>query len=899
MTRSLVMVLGWCLVAACGTRAAGQWNDDFAWRAPHPHDNAFRALSLDGDLLVAAGARGALVEGDLEGLRGVPHDGVADFAAVASGGGVVVAVGRVAAGDGFAARREMDGAWSFSTVARGGFNDVIRFDEKFIGAADTLLVSEDGLAWSPLTLPDIVAAYCDGTPAECELVRFTSIDAIEATLYAWADIRESGAPRSALVTSGDGATWAIPSVPIKVQGLVGSTAKLGEYLFVSTRRDDDLHVVSKLWRISEDGNPVEVSLPGIGSSPEWIGLARQGTKLLAVTAAGVVAATDDGLTWALASSPDELGLTAVVGDETGLLATDGAGGIWRWTEASGGWKRELQVVSRKNFIADMAAANAVAIVVGDHIFQRTLDGVHWEPVGGFEAHLWHGIEVVNGLFVALGAEGRMAYSRDGYDWTTVVLGSRPLKDVAYGAERWVVSEAAEDGASAGEAVHVSADLETWERVVTPAPIAEVAFGNGRFVAPGLVSSDGRTWQVVAKPFPEGHPFKIRYHDGRFWGLIAAHKGPWRSDTFVTSADGVVWTRHDPEPTTGLIFDYDFDPFSGGIVALHHGGIYTEHYISVTADAVHFEATEVFPEKTKFLNALTVAWGTLLVAGDNGRVFQSGAHIAASSSVPVNISSRSQAGAGTATQIAGFVIPAGGAKRVLIRGVGPALAKFGVVDPVADPVVTIFDATDMPIASNDNWEDDGQGVVLEDAFAQVGAFAFDPGALDAALLVDLEPGAYTVQVTGGEGTSLVEIYEVVAPGTGEQRLVNISTRAVTDESARLIGGVSITGDTVSELLVRAVGPGLAAMGVPGEDVLADPVIDVLRDGVVVRTIGPWSQSADRPGIEMATIATGAFALDPAFADAADVVGLSRGTWTFQVRSASGGSGVVLLEIYRKR
>jgi hypothetical protein len=48
---------------------------------------------------------------------------------------------------------------------------------------------------------------------------------------------------------------------------------------------------------------------------------------------------------------------------------------------------------------------------------------------------------------------------------------------------------------------------------------------------------------------------------------------------------------------------------------------------------------------------------------------------------------------------------------------------------------------------------------------VGAFALDQDGADAALLITLNPGAYTVQVAGvGEttGTSLVEIYEVPSP-----------------------------------------------------------------------------------------------------------------------------------------
>jgi hypothetical protein len=45
---------------------------------------------------------------------------------------------------------------------------------------------------------------------------------------------------------------------------------------------------------------------------------------------------------------------------------------------------------------------------------------------------------------------------------------------------------------------------------------------------------------------------------------------------------------------------------------------------------------------------------------------------------------------------------------------------------------------------------------------VGAFALPAGSADAAILVTLQPGAYTVQVSSGDGSSglaLVEVYDV--------------------------------------------------------------------------------------------------------------------------------------------
>ena len=108
-------------------------------------------------------------------------------------------------------------------------------------------------------------------------------------------------------------------------------------------------------------------------------------------------------------------------------------------------------------------------------------------------------------------------------------------------------------------------------------------------------------------------------------------------------------------------------------------------------------------------------------------------------------------------IGGFVV-ANAPLRVLIRGVGPTLANFGIQAPLADPQITLLTQDGTILLSNDNWS--GQDVA--DAAAQVGAFALPAGSKDSAILVTLPPGAYTVRlsgVAGGSGTALLEIYEV--------------------------------------------------------------------------------------------------------------------------------------------
>ena len=55
--------------------------------------------------------------------------------------------------------------------------------------------------------------------------------------------------------------------------------------------------------------------------------------------------------------------------------------------------------------------------------------------------------------------------------------------------------------------------------------------------------------------------------------------------------------------------------------------------------------------------------------------------------------------------------------------------------------------------------------LVSVFNQVGAFMLPRDSADCAMLVTLTPGAYTVQVTGmngSQGNALIEVYKVRSP-----------------------------------------------------------------------------------------------------------------------------------------
>lgn len=130
---------------------------------------------------------------------------------------------------------------------------------------------------------------------------------------------------------------------------------------------------------------------------------------------------------------------------------------------------------------------------------------------------------------------------------------------------------------------------------------------------------------------------------------------------------------------------------------------------------------------------------------------------------IDISTRGEVGTGENVLIGGLVITGNSPKKVLIRGVGPALAAQGIAAPLADPVLKVFKGSEE-IATNDNWSADSSAAAsITAAEAATGAFHLQAGSKDAALLLTLAPGNYTVHIAGANnttGVALVEIYEVL-------------------------------------------------------------------------------------------------------------------------------------------
>ncbi len=277
--------------------------------------------------------------------------------------------------------------------------------------------------------------------------------------------------------------------------------------------------------------------------------------------------------------------------------------------------------------------------------------------------------------------------------------------------------------------------------------------------------------------------------------------------------------------------------------------------------------------------------TLSASTDLGRLINLSANTYAGPSNPVTIGF-CIGGAGTS-----------GSQSVLLRGMGPSLAEFSILDALPDPTVTVFNGSTV-VASNDNWGSNQTAVAAADT--ATGAFApISPISLDAALVASLAVGNYTMQVAGNGtqgGQALAECYDDTWAGaytSATPRLVNLSCRTNRAAGATLTAGFVIGGSTSRTVLVRAVGPALSAFGVTGT--MVDPQLTVFdSSGNVVAANAGWGGDI---AIAQVSGTVGAFPLtNPGSTDSAVLATLPPGAYTAQANSVSGGGGEVLIEVY---
>lgn len=271
---------------------------------------------------------------------------------------------------------------------------------------------------------------------------------------------------------------------------------------------------------------------------------------------------------------------------------------------------------------------------------------------------------------------------------------------------------------------------------------------------------------------------------------------------------------------------------------------------------------------------------------------------------LNLSTRGLVQTGDNVLIPGFVIAGTGSKRLLVRAVGPTLGKapFNIGGVLPDPTMRLLRRNAVTsvfeeIATNDNWGTNTNANAITQTAAELFAFGFNDDH-EAALLMDLSAGEYTIIASGidnATGLAIVELYDADAgsPGT---RLANISNRGfagVGDEV--MIPGFVVSSEGPKTLLVRVVGPTLSAFGVPGT--MADPKLTVYSGQTPILANDNWSEQPDAAHTAEVAAEVFAFPLTAGSKDAAFVVTLPPGAYTvIGTSTVPDGTGVVLVEIY---
>ena len=303
--------------------------------------------------------------------------------------------------------------------------------------------------------------------------------------------------------------------------------------------------------------------------------------------------------------------------------------------------------------------------------------------------------------------------------------------------------------------------------------------------------------------------------------------------------------------------------------------------------------------------LTLANATAANAGNYSVVVNSPVGSATSAPVAVaveapnpgrltNLSARAVGGLpGTQSFAIGFALAGTADKAILVRGIGPSLAQFGVASVLADPQLQLL-AGSTVLASNDDWATPATNFsALTNAFAASGAFALGTSTKDAALVRSLPAGNYTALVAApsGSGPSLAELYDT-APSSGV-RLVNVSARGpVGTGSNLLIAGFAINGNMPKQVLIRAVGPSLTQFGFAG--VLTNPRLDLFSGATLIQSNDDWGGASN---LAAAFAATGAFAFTSVNSrDSALLVTLAPGNYTAQVSGVNNTTGTALVEVY---
>jgi hypothetical protein len=256
---------------------------------------------------------------------------------------------------------------------------------------------------------------------------------------------------------------------------------------------------------------------------------------------------------------------------------------------------------------------------------------------------------------------------------------------------------------------------------------------------------------------------------------------------------------------------------------------------------------------------------------------------------LNISTRLRVDTGDKVMIGGFIVQGNAPKPVVVRGLGPSLANFGV--PAAtvlnDPVLELHGSDSALITMNDNWKESPQR-------SQIEGTVFQPtDDRESVILATLPPANYTAILSGSGQTAGVGIVEVYDNNQAtDSALGNISTRGFVQTGDNvMIGGFILGGNpNNARIAVRGLGPSLAQFGL--SNVLADPTLELHdANGATLISNDDWT---DDP-VMAAQLTANGLALQN-LKESGIFITLPPGQFTAILAGKNGGTGIGLVEIF---
>jgi hypothetical protein len=110
-------------------------------------------------------------------------------------------------------------------------------------------------------------------------------------------------------------------------------------------------------------------------------------------------------------------------------------------------------------------------------------------------------------------------------------------------------------------------------------------------------------------------------------------------------------------------------------------------------------------------------------------------------------------------ISGFIVKGGEPRNIVIRGLGPSLTANGIQQAAGNPKIDVYQGS-QKMATNTDWKTDRRVQELTQNYPSLQP----SNDKEAALLLTLLPGAYTVQginEDGTDGVMVLEVYDVDA------------------------------------------------------------------------------------------------------------------------------------------